>query len=74
MTNNLEIQCGVCGFLIGSGLPGSEQYCMKCGDYVVTKAKGNDLGAALGALAVVLVGIGIGALIVKGIKDWADSA
>lgn len=33
------IDCAVCGFDLGTGLPGESKYCSRCERYVLTKAK-----------------------------------
>jgi hypothetical protein len=66
---NVPIECAACGFFIGSGLPGGTYFCSKCQDLVVAKARQGDLGTVIGALAIVGLFIGIGALIADALSN-----
>ncbi len=66
---SVPVECAACGFFLGSGLPGGTHFCSRCQDIVVTRARAGNLGAVVGALAVVVLAIGIGALIAKALND-----
>ncbi len=63
--SEVPVDCAICGFFLGSGFPGGTAFCSKCQDYVVTRARTSNLGAVLGALVVVGVGVGLGFLAMK---------
>ncbi len=63
--NQVQIDCAVCGFFLGSGIPGGSRYCARCKRSVLTEARAGNLGAVLGALAVV----GLGLLVAKLLSD-----
>lgn len=74
MTANGEVplDCAACGFFLGSGFPGGTAFCSRCQQTVVTKARAGNLGAAIGALFLVGLGIAVGALVIKALSDWAE--
>ena len=67
--DNIPVECAACGFFLGSGLPGSTYFCSKCESYVVARARGGNLWDVVGALALVGLAIGIGALIAEAFSD-----
>jgi predicted RNA-binding Zn-ribbon protein involved in translation (DUF1610 family) len=68
-SNDVPIECAACGLFLGTGLPGAHYFCSKCESFVIARARGGDLGTALGALALVGLFVLIGAAIVKAFKD-----
>ena len=67
--NEVPVDCAVCGFFLGSGIPGGTAYCTRCQGFVITRARTGNLGSVIGALAVVGVGLGLGILAAKILND-----
>lgn len=59
-----DLECALCGFLVGTGLPGQRRYCARCEEYVVTEARSGNAAAVGGAIAAVAIGL-IGAYLIK---------
>ncbi len=51
-----QLECAVCGASLGMGLPGN-QYCSRCGQYVIGRAVQGNTAAVIGA--VIAVGLGL---------------
>lgn len=64
-----DVECGLCGFSLGLGIPGSKRWCTDCAKYVVAKAEGGDGGAVLGAA----IAVGIGLLAAYGLSRLFDN-
>lgn len=52
-----DLECALCGFSLGTGIPGSRRWCSSCGRYVVSRAEAGDGGAVLGAALAVGAGL-----------------
>jgi len=61
--NGTPIACGVCGFALGTGLPGSGIWCDRCQAYVVAAAQQQNWDALIAGLVVLGVGLLIGAAV-----------
>ena len=66
---NSPVSCVQCGIDLGFASPGAVVQCWKCGRYI--QASAQTVGAA-NAIATGLVAIGIGVVIVLGLKALSD--
>ena len=65
------IDCAVCGFDLGTGVPGGSKYCGRCEQYVLTKAKqGNP--DALGGLVILGLAVVAGLAVVGFVASLFD--
>jgi len=67
--NNSAIACGICGFALGTGMPGSSAWCDRCQEFVVSRAVQQDWGGVVAGLAAVAAGIVIVAALAKALKS-----
>jgi hypothetical protein len=67
--NSTPIACGICGFTLGAGLPGSDVWCGRCGRAVVARAAQQDWGGVVAGVAALVVGIVVVAALASLLKS-----